>query len=300
MHVAVLGAGSLGSLLGGLLARRHDVTLVGREEHMKAVASGGLRITGDLERTPPVAATTDWGATDDVDLCLVTVKAYDTAEAAAELAEQPPPIALTLQNGFGPVGELERALPPSTTVLAGVTTYGALLTEPGVVRCTGRGDAVVGAPEGGPSAPATDVATAFRTADIACDAVEDMPHRRWEKLAINAGINPVTALAQVSNGAVVKDPLRPIAVTAAREVGTVAEENGIELRRDPGEALVEVARTTSENQSSMARDVANGRRTEIDAITGAVLDRIRSSPAPVNQVLYGLMVGYEQGAGWRG
>lgn len=299
MDVAVFGAGSLGSLLGGLLARQGEVTLVGRQAHMRAVAADGLRITGEYDRRPAVAATTDWGAVGAVDLALVTVKAYDTDAAAAALSEDPPSIVLTLQNGLGPAETLESRLPPATTVLAGVTTMGARLSDAGVVRCTGRGRVDIGRPSGGPSAPAEQVATAFRAADISCEAVQDLPRRRWEKLAVNAGINPVTALAQVHNGAVTAEPLRPITVTAAREVGDVARENGIDLPEDMRDIVLEVARGTGENESSMARDVRRGRRTEIDAITGSVLERADETPSPVNQVLYGLIAGYEIGADLR-
>lgn len=295
MRIGVFGAGSLGSLLGGLLARRHEVTLVGRDEHMRAVATEGLKIVGEIERTAPVAATTDWSGAGDIEVALVTVKSYDTDAAAEALSKHVPPIVLSIQNGLGSVNRLSSSLPARSTVLAGVTTYGAVLIEPGVVRCTGRGEVLIGDPDGGPSAPATEVASAFRLADVNGSAADDMPRRRWEKLAINAGINPVTALAQVSNGAVLEDPLRPIAITAAREVATVAASNGISLDRDTGEALVEIARQTRDNESSMARDMRRGRRTEIDAISGSVLDRAQSGEAPVNRVLYGLVAGYERG-----
>ena len=299
MNIAIFGAGSLGSLIGGLLAGPHDVTLVGRAEHMRAVATDGLKITGAINRRPPVAATTDWSGTADVDLCIVTVKAYDTAEAVAAIAENPPPLVLSLQNGFGPVSTLESGLPRGPTVLAGVTTFGAMLVEPGVVRCTGEGTVHVGDANGGPSAPATDVGHAFTSAHIRCTATDDMPERRWQKLAVNAGINPVTALARVKNGALLDNPLRPIAITAAREVGTIAHDHGVTMSTDPGEALIQVARQTRENESSMARDIRRNRRTEIDAITGAVLDRASTSDAPVNQILYGLIAGFEIGAGIR-
>lgn len=300
MHVAVMGAGSLGSLVGGLLADQHRVTLVGRAAHMRAVAADGLEITGLVERRVHPAATTDWGAVDDADLALITVKSYDTQGVARSIGTAPPPVVVTLQNGLGIVERLRDTLPPQCNVLAGTVTYGARLESPGEVRCTGLGDIALGDPGGGRDSAAERIAAGFTAAGIECEAAIDMPRRRWEKLAINAAINPVTALARVRNGAIREQPLRPIALAAAREVGSVATTRGIDV--DPAtatEAVLDVAARTRENESSMARDVRRGRRTEVDAITGAVIERAVDEAIPVNRVLYGLVVGYEVGAGRR-
>lgn len=297
MHVAVLGAGSLGSLVGGLLSGDHRVTLVGREDHVRAVATGGLRITGAFDRTAHPAATTSWQGVEDPDVAIVAVKSYDTRGAAEELARSPPPTVLSVQNGLGPVGTLEEVLGHRAAVLSGVATYGAILEAPGEVRCTGRGEVVLGDPAGGRSPSAERIGTAWRDGDLACEVATDMPRRRWRKVAINAAINPTTALARVRNGAVLEDPIRPIALAAAREAVRVARGRGTALDLEDTLATVEaVARRTAENQSSMARDVARGSRTEIEAITGAVIDRAEPEDVPVNRVLYGLVIGYERGA----
>ncbi len=299
MHVAVIGAGSLGSLLGGLLATRHRVTLVGRDDHMRAVAADGLEITGSIDRTVHPAATTAWSTVGEVDVCLLTVKSYDTESAAEELREDPPPTVVSVQNGLDNGQVLERVLGHRAEVLVGTATYGALLTEPGHVRCTGVGDVVFGAPDGSRSPTADGLESAWSGA-ITCRSSEAMPRRLWEKVIINTAINPVTALAGVPNGNILTDPLRPIAMTAAREAIRVARHEGCDL--DVEDMLAEVrsvARQTSENESSMARDVRRGSRTEIEAITGAIIERSQSEQVPVNRVLYGLIAGYEMGAGIR-
>lgn len=300
MHVAVMGAGSLGTLVGGLLATDHRVTMVGREEHMRAVAANGLRISGQIERTVHPAVTTSWSAVGEPDLCLFTVKSYDTRNAAEALQSRPPPTVITLQNGLGNVQQIDEALGGRVEVLAGTATYGALLEEPGHVRCTGTGSVVIGHPAGGRSSTAEQVAQAWSSSLLECVASSAMPQRRWEKLAVNAAINPVTALTGVRNGRVLDDPLRPIAFAAAREVARVAQSQGIELDVDATvDVMSSVARATSENESSMARDVRLGSRTEIDAVTGAVIERADPAQVPVNRVLYGLIAGYELGEGIR-
>lgn len=302
MHVAVMGAGSLGSLIGGLLATDHEVTLVGRESHMRVVAEEGLAITGQLERRVHPRTTTDYGtlADADVDVCLVTVKSFDTATAAADLAPVAPPTVISLQNGLGNEATLRDRLPPRSTVLAGTTTYAAIAETPGHVRCTGRGTVVMGAPDGGRSPIAERVGQAFDEAGLSTRVAPDMPDRIWRKLAVNAGINPVTALAGVENRAITESPLDWIAQQAARETAAVARSIG--LGTDPAEAaaaVADVAAATANNTSSMARDLQREQRTEIDAINGAVVRRASDTAVPVNRTLAGIVRAREQALGLR-
>ena len=298
MDILVFGAGSLGSLLGGLLARAHDVTLVGREPHVAAVRSDGLRITGVEALDVAPAATTDaTGAS--ADLALVTVKAYDTEVAARTLATGDYGAVCSLQNGMGNEETLAGAV--DAPVLAGTATYGARLVDPGHVEWTGRGTITLGAWR-----PADDVATAeriaaaFRAADLDAEATPDVRRRLWEKLAVNAAINPVTALAGVENGALTADPLADLARTAAVETARVARADGTDLDEETATAAVAtVARETARNRSSMLQDVTRGRRTEIDAINGYVVGRAAATgeSVPVNRTLAALIRGWERGAG---
>jgi len=296
-RILVFGAGSLGSLLGGLLAKTHDVTLVGRDPHVRTVRESGLRIEGELSLTVrPGAATTVPNG--HYDLVLVTVKAGDTAAAAQELSsacastDTDVGAVWSLQNGLGNEERLAAGLP--CPVLAGTCTYGARVVEPGVVRCTGVGEVTVGPVAGGVSVLADSVGEAASAAGIETTAATDMPRRRWEKLAVNAGINAVTALARVENGALVDGPARETARAAARETAVVAREAGVDLDPDRvAERVTDVAETTAANVSSMRADVEAGRPTEIDAINGAVVDRA-SDPVPVNETLTALVRAWER------
>ncbi|MFB6309274.1 MAG: ketopantoate reductase family protein [Haloarculaceae archaeon] len=301
MDVLVFGAGSLGSLVGGLLARAHDVTLVGREPHVSAVRESGLRVTGEYEFTVEPAARTDAPAS--ADLALVTVKAFDTDDAASALADADLRVACSLQNGLGNEERLADFL--ECPVLAGTSTYGARLTEPGVVACTGVGEIAVGPPEGseqataGAAALADEVGAAFEAADLDVTVADDMSRRRWEKLAVNAGINAPTALARIENGALTDGPGSSVARAAARETARVAREQGVDIPDDRAVDLVEtVATETAANHSSMLQDIERERRTEIDAINGAVVDRA-TEPVPVNETLARLVRAWERGRGLR-
>lgn len=294
MHVAVVGAGSLGSLLGGLLAREHRVTLVGRDPHMQAIREHGLRVTGSLDATVhPDAETT---APADCDIALVTTKAFDTASAAAALADTDTGCVVSLQNGLGNEVTLRDRL--DCPVLAGTCTYGARLTDPGVVACTGEGTVTVGDPDGDSSEWGDRVATAFRAAEIDAVASDQMPRLLWRKLAVNVGINATTALADVENGALVEGPARSVAATAARETAAVARAEGVDLADEAATDAVErVARTTRANRSSMLQDIDAERRTEVDAIVGPVADH--DQPTPVAATLAGLLRAWEAERGLR-
>jgi len=293
MDVVVFGAGSLGSLLGGLLAREHDVTLVGRDPHAAAVRESGLRVTGAVEASERPAATTD-GRGLTADCAVVTVKAFDTAAAARVLATGEYGVAVSLQNGLGNEATLAGAL--SCPVLAGTATYGAELVEPGVVRCTGVGEVTLGARAGGPSEWADRVGAAFDAAGVETAVAADMPARLWRKLAVNAGVNGVTALARADNEAVLTGDAAAVATDAAREVARVATAAGVDVDESAAVgALRSVAGDTADNASSTLQDVRAGRRTEVDAIHGAVVERAdeHGVDAPVNRTLAGLLRAWE-------
>ncbi|MFB6090618.1 MAG: ketopantoate reductase family protein, partial [Halobellus sp.] len=294
MEIVVFGAGSIGSLLGGLLARvpAHEVTLVGREAHVEAIRRDGLRISGIEEFTVRPTATTD-GTGLSADLALVTVKAFDTEAAASELRTGDFRAVCSLQNGMGNEEALAAQL--DCAVLGGTTSYGAVRERPGAVAWNGAGDLVVG-----PWEPrdcddvAGEVAAAFREAGIDAERVDadGIRERLWEKLAVNAAINPTTALARVENGALAAPPASALIEPIAREVAATARAVGVDLGDAAAiDAVEAVVDATAENESSMCRDVRQGRRTEIDVINGYVVERAREVgiEVPTNRTLWTLI-----------
>jgi 2-dehydropantoate 2-reductase len=292
MDICIFGAGSLGSLVGGVLAEDHEVHLVGREPHVRAVRESGLALTGAFDRRVHPDASTEAPAA--CDLAIVTVKSFDTEQAARALGERTVDVALSLQNGMGNEELLAAHL--SAPVLAGTCTYGARLTEPGVVECTGIGEVTVGPWDGGLSDAADSVGQAL-AAGLETTVATDMPRRLWEKLAVNAGINAVTALSRVPNGDLVDGPAETVARDAARETARVAADADIDIPDAPGRTLA-VAEATAPNTSSMHQDVLAGSRTEIDAINGYVVDQA-AQPVPVNATLAALVRAWERDQGHR-
>ncbi|WP_158058541.1 ketopantoate reductase family protein [Halorussus halophilus] len=294
MNVVVFGAGSLGSLVGGLLAREHSVTLVGRNPHVEEIRNSGLRVSGEFDFEVTPEATID-GTGLAAELAVVTVKAFDTESAARDLSTGNFDAVLSLQNGMGNEEILADYL--DCPVLAGTATYGAVCLDPGTVECTGEGRIVLGAREGGDSETADRVGTAFRTAGFDATVAADMPRRLWKKLAVNAGINATTALGRVENGALLDGPAHEVAVEAARETARVARAEGIELdEKTAAEAVERVAEETAANTSSMHQDVLAGRRTEVGAINQYLCARAEANDVavPTNQTLTRLLRAWER------
>lgn len=311
MRLVVFGAGSLGSLIGGLLAREHDVTLVGRDPHVSRIREAGLRIEVAPGVDEPSVETADGGDGDapavvvhpdattdgtglDADLAVVTVKSYDTDAAARELATCTLDAALPLSNGLGNAETLAARL--DCPVLGGTTSYGAVRRGPGVVEYRGRGEVVVGARDPGDAAVAERAGAAFSAAGVRTRVVDDVERVLWEKLAVNAAINPTTALAGVRNGRVLDEPLWSTASAAARETAAAARAAGVDLADDAAvDAVERVASDTAENRSSMAQDLDAGRKSEIEAICGHVVRVAEDAgaPAPVNRTLRSLVLASE-------
>ena len=281
MRVVVVGAGGIGSLFGALLQRGgHDVTLVGRPKHVAAILEGGLRLEGRSEGTFQIRATAELPAGFSADLCLLTVKTYDLDEAATVFGRtvaSPLPVA-ALENGLGVESTVERALgaagwrEPGQWIVRGINSVPATFVGPGVVRHTGEGELLLADYQAGGHADA--VAEAFRSTGILVRVVPDRETEVWRKVLVNAAINPVTADHGIPNGMLLLDPYRAQTLQLLREALTVARAEGMTFTDTETEGeLWRVVRATSDNRSSMLQDLEQGRRTEIDAISGAVLAR---------------------------
>jgi len=162
--------------------------------------------------------------------------------------------------------------------------------DEGRIIYAGRGVIYIGAPSGS-QVSAREVAAVvdlFRGAGLECQPREDIETVLWEKLVINVGINPLTALLRVPNGALLKLPEAwEVAVAAAVEAQAVAQAAGLTLSGDPAARLRQVCADTAANRSSMLQDILAGRPTEIEAMNAQVATRGRALglPTPVNDLL---------------
>jgi 2-dehydropantoate 2-reductase len=134
----------------------------------------------------------------------------------------------------------------------------------------------------------------LRKAGFGIETVTDLEGLLWRKLAINAGINPLTALLDIHNGGLLENkPARGLMRAAADETARVALASGVDFGTESAAKLVEeVAQRTASNLSSMLQDVRRGAPTEIDAICGAIVRQGENVgvPAPINWTLWKLIL----------
>jgi 2-dehydropantoate 2-reductase len=290
--ILIVGTGAMGCLFAARLAPHAEVTLLGTWiEGVEALQKGGVRLIDERgsEQVFSVRATTDPTQCSDVHHALILVKSWQTARAARQLMAclAQDGLALTLQNGLGNLEQLQEVLGEDRAAM-GVTTMGATSLGPGRVRVGGVGPTHLGShPRLGP------FVDLLRQAGLEIEIAEDLEGLIWGKLAINAAINPITALLGIPNGELLLSPHALALMTgAAGETATVAEARGIRLPYDdPGAAAVEVAGRTASNHSSMLQDIRRGAPTEIDAICGAIANEGESLGVwtPVNWVLWHLV-----------
>ena len=294
MKVAVLGPGALGCLMAALFREAGaEVSLVDyRPERVARLRLRGIQVHtldgGHRVIKVPIGLGPEVGP---CDLTIMAVKAYQTETAARTL----PGLmsqggrALTLQNGLGNLEAIARTV-GADRLLAGVGLLGVTRQEEGRIIYAGRGVIYIGAPAGSQVSmiEMAAVVDLFRGAGLECQPREDIEAVLWEKLVINVGINPLTALLRVPNGVLLKLPEAwEVAVAAALEAQAVAQAAGLSLSGDPAARLLHVCTATAANRSSMLQDILAGRPTEIEAMNAQVAARGRALglPTPVNDLL---------------
>jgi len=291
-EILIVGTGAMALLFGGRLAASGvKVTLLGTwKEGILAVQKKGIRIRGETgEFAYPVKATSEIRELKQVPYALVLVKSWQTERAAQQLKDvmQHDSVALTLQNGLGNLEILSDLLGEERTAL-GVTTYGATLLKPGLVRHGGEGVITLGI-----HPRLEQLKIYLQQAGFSVQETTDLSGLVWSKLIINAAINPLTALLGVRNGELLESrAAKKVISIAAEEAASVASAKDIELTfKDPAQAAEEVAAATSGNISSMLQDIKRGSPTEIDAICGEIVregKRLNVS-TPVNNLLFQLV-----------
>jgi 2-dehydropantoate 2-reductase len=293
MRVAVLGSGGIGGYYGALLARSgHDVAFIARGAHLEAMQRRGLTVrTSEGESTIPVTASADTANVGTVDLVLFSVKSYDTATAAQALT---PLMArdtavITFQNGLDNV-EAIAAVAGSEAVLAGAVYVALQLVGPGVIlRTGGEGKIVFGELSGTLTERVQQIAGAFRQSGIPHEVTTDIRRVLWDKFLFITGIGGVTALARLGIGALLASAAgRSLLHAACAEIGAVAQAEGAHLQLAAVDAvLAQAATLPAPWRSSMARDLEEGRRLEVDALSGAVVRRgiKHGIPTPVHQTI---------------
>jgi 2-dehydropantoate 2-reductase len=285
MRVAVIGAGAIGTWLGADLARAgHDVTLVARGAHLAAMqAQGGVLVDG-----VHVALTAD-GHPGDPDVVILAVKAHDQAAAGLLVRDSDAPVVVA-QNGIpwwyfhghpahagrrveavDPGGAVSAVLDPARAI--GLVVYlGARVSAPGAVETQPEAGLVIGEPGGTTTARLTAIADALEDAGFPVRRTDDIRRELWTKLMGNAAFNPMSILTLAGLGTMASDPgTRAIAARIMQETVAVADALGAAPQISIEDRLAITARL-GEHRTSTLQDLQAGRRLELAAITGAVVE----------------------------
>jgi 2-dehydropantoate 2-reductase len=278
LDIAILGAGAMGSLFGGLLAEAdHRVTLVDIDDtHLDAIRREGLHLTTDtgsrvvsnlcVSRPEQVAAAPQ--------LLIVFTKTMHTeaALASAQALLGPHTAVLSLQNGLGNVERIARHV-PRERVMVGMTTWPA--DKPGAAQVSshGAGEIRLMNADGEAHAHVRRTVDALNSAALNCTADPDVWSAIWEKVAFNAALNSVCALTQCTVGELSNLPDgEALTLKIVAEVAAVARASGVAV--DEAHVVGNVRHALANHRAhrpSMLQDVLAGRKTEIEAINGAVV-----------------------------
>lgn len=299
MKIAIIGSGAMGSLYGGILAESgHEVYFIDVfKEHVDAINSNGLCIIKDGEERyiKNVKAFVDSNAVGIVDLAIVFVKSTitDIAVEGNRSILGKDTLVLTLQNGLGNIEKINKVVDISQ-IIVGTSANGASFVEPGKIRHSGHGGTVLGEITGEETERIKEIHKIMDLDELGNAKIsQNVMSLIWEKLIVNCGINPLTALTNMKNGQLLENKeSEEILENIVTEAIMVAEKSNIKLSFHNADYCKEVCRATSENTSSMLSDVLNNRKTEIMNINGAIV-RIGEKlgiDTPYNRTLTNLII----------
>ena len=302
MRIAVMGAGGLGGTVGALLAKSgHDVSLIARGEHLEAIRSGGLRLTGALgEITVNVAATDNPADVGPVDLVIFAVKTYHNEQAipAIKPLVGDSTAVLTFQNGVESAQQISAGVGRGH-VLPGVYWTPAHIQSPGVIRVVSDPSAEFGNPDGGETAQTIEIQQALQKSGVKAEFWADPNKMLWNKFVPFCSLAGVTSASRtrIKRLLTYKEGLGLFTDTI-EEGRAVAQAKGVHLPADIAQKMIENFENFPDSyQPSMQTDFQLGRRTELDAINGAMARQGReaSVPTPINSFIYAVLQPHKDG-----
>ena len=296
-----MGAGSLGLLFGGLAASAPGVrvTVVGRRQHVEAIRAAGLRIVGPdgaVQHIGPSAlnAVTDPATlTGQFDFVLMATKRYDLEVTLRQLRaiRERVTAVFSLQNGIDHDSIISEALGASR-VLGATTMEGAATLEPGVVKRLVASATYIGESDGHSSPRAQDLVGLLNRGGLRTELTNEIGTVQWTKFVQSCAASGVCGVTRrgyaaattthagaslyvrlVKEGAAVMVALGmspgSFFTDAAHvaDVARLAESRAVDLVKKTAAGLLERGHTGS---TSLARDLEGGRRTENDALLGAM------------------------------
>jgi 2-dehydropantoate 2-reductase len=316
MRICIYGAGAVGGLIAGWLARSgHDVSVVARGAQLEAIQAAGLRVrnraAGTLE-SYTVRAESDPARLGAQDYVVVAVKAQSLPQVAAGIG----PLVgadtslITAMNGvpwwffdrlaFGkggarlesldPGGRLARAM-PTERIVGCVIHLAASTPEPGIISHNHGTRLILGEPGGRNTQRTRRIAEALGQAGFEAVVTDAIEKEFWVKLLGNVSFNPVSALTMSTADRLIEDrEVKAYMVRIMREVLAIGRAVGVDADIDP-EARIDMARQLGRFKTSMLQDLEAGKPLEIDGLLAGTLEiaALAGVPAPFTESLFGLV-----------
>ena len=306
MKIAILGCGAMGSVYAGLLASAgHEVWAVDTwRDHVEAMRAKGLHLEGASgDRTVKVNATTTASDAGVCDLVIIATKARDveTAARAAKPLLGPQTLVLSIQNGLGGPDVTASVLGRERVAVGVVGGFGASMRGPGHAHHNGMELVRLGELAGPVSPRLEAVAEVWRSGGFKVKCFDDIDQLVWEKLICNVCYSGTCAVTERTVGEVMSDAdAFKVASGCAAEAYAVARKRGIKLGFDDVVAYVRDFGSKIPNaRPSMLLDLMAKRRSEIDAINGAIPPAAQAVglAAPYNEVISDLVRAKERRLG---
>ena len=292
MKITVLGAGAMGSLFSGYLSRENEVTVVDvSETTVNAINTDGVRIrekNGIIRVHNPLAVTNTRNLGYQ-DLVIVFVKSMFTISAleANRNVIGPETYLMTLQNGAGHESKLLK-FADRKHVIIGSTQHNSSVIEPGFVNHGGSGVTSIGLLDGD-SACLEDIAANFTKCGFECHTENNVQKQIWKKMFTNTAASSLTALYQVPLGFIHTDPnANWLMRQLCKEAVEVANSLGLGFDLDEVTADVDkVCENAPNGYTSIYADIRDGRRSEVDTISGSVVEaaRVQGIPVPYHEMV---------------
>jgi 2-dehydropantoate 2-reductase len=295
MKIVVFGTGGVGGYFGGRLARAgEDVTFVARGEHLRAIKATGLKVDtpdGDFVIDPAVA-TDDVGEVGEVDLVILGVKAWQVPDAARTIKPLvgTQTTVLPLQNGVEAVSQLVAEL-GTENVIGGLCRIVSYVVGPGHIRHAGfEPSIIIGELDNRHTDRIARIEQVFKHAGLNISIATDIQVALWTKFLFIASFSGVGAVANAPAGVLRSDPKwRAQMLNAMEEIYTLAHARGIKLPPDSIEKVMSSVDGLPEDAtSSMQRDIAAGKPSELEAQNGAIVRMAREAgvEVPTHELIY--------------
>ena len=301
MQIGIIGAGGMGCLYGGRLCEAgYPVTLYDIwDEHVDAINTSGLLLDGiGGEKRISVKATSRAADLPVCDIAIILVDANSTREAAqvAKSILSGDGYALTLQNGIGNVDALVAALGESRA-MGGLSYHSAALKGPGHVTHTHAGPTWLGERDGTRTQRLTQLLEMHDRAGLQPVEVDDITGYIWDKWVLNSAVNPISAITGLRQGEIPRTPsIEEFQTRIIEEILAVVAAKGIRLHDADIKTSIKDQCWKKFNKPSMQQHIEAGKRSEIDALNGAVVRLAQEAgvPVPFNEALTMLIKGLEK------